>query len=149
MTLSKEENMNEYINLMDNYKYIEELLSKSTSLLYSFNNNVYILYLLLMYNKQKELAEKILNMNIKDDEDIEGEEYFHIEIKEERDKKSLLKIYDFELNEDETIKIDPDYKEIIIRYKSESKTNPIYRFYLRTGESGPSVLSLSEITYEN
>lgn len=51
MTLSKEENMNEYINLMDNYKYIEELLSKSTSLLYSFNNNVYILYLLLMYNK--------------------------------------------------------------------------------------------------
>lgn len=46
MTLSKEDNMNEYIDLMNNYKYIEELLVKSTVLLYSFNNNVYIIIFL-------------------------------------------------------------------------------------------------------
>lgn len=53
MTLSKEDNMNEYIDLMNNYKYIEELLVKSTVLLYSFNNNVYILlyfYLIIRKN---------------------------------------------------------------------------------------------------
>lgn len=50
MTLSKEDNMNEYIDLMNNYKYIEELLVKSTVLLYSFNNNVYIYYMFLFNN---------------------------------------------------------------------------------------------------
>lgn len=94
------------------------------------------------------MVEKILNMSIKNDADIEGEEYFHIRIEEEKEKESLLKIFDFELKEDETVKIDPDYKEIIIRYKSKTKTNPIYRFYLKTGESGPSVISLSEVNYD-